>query len=226
VTASTSVSGVRSRWTRRPHSGRSPKNSTTGGCAEPINYFDSGRAIGMRCEPGVGGTAHRGLRGGHRRRARARPHHGLGAGVVDWPGPAPSTNVSIDIRFEPGRHGHRRHPASHDRPRRARPRWHGLAAGSHRNGSGRGVFAARPSPARSPNSRGWPSACSTKSPRRPPAGCSRCSGLASPDPLPDGPDPLAGEPEGDYGHPWIEFRVGNCSLMLFPNGEQTPPERP
>jgi predicted enzyme related to lactoylglutathione lyase len=30
--------------------------------------------------------------------------------------------------------------------------------------------------------------------------------------LPDGPDPL---PEGEYGHPWIEFRVGNASLMLF-----------
>ena len=23
----------------------------------PINYFDSGRAVGMRCEPGVGGPS-------------------------------------------------------------------------------------------------------------------------------------------------------------------------
>jgi uncharacterized glyoxalase superfamily protein PhnB len=22
--------------------------------------------------------------------------------------------------------------------------------------------------------------------------------------------------EGDHGHPWIEFRVGNSSLMIFP----------
>ncbi|HJP73694.1 MAG TPA: hypothetical protein VJ914_05465 [Pseudonocardiaceae bacterium] len=36
-------------------------------------------------------------------------------------------------------------------------------------------------------------------------------GFASPDPLPEGPDPL---PEGHYGHPWIEFRIGNGSLII------------
>jgi uncharacterized glyoxalase superfamily protein PhnB len=36
-------------------------------------------------------------------------------------------------------------------------------------------------------------------------------GFESPDPLPEGPDPL---PETGYGHPWIEFRVGNCSLIV------------
>ena len=36
-------------------------------------------------------------------------------------------------------------------------------------------------------------------------------GFESPDPLPEGADPL---PETDYGHPWIEFRLGNSSLML------------
>ena len=30
--------------------------------------------------------------------------------------------------------------------------------------------------------------------------------------LPTGEDPL---PEGSYGHPWIELRVGNSSLMIF-----------
>jgi uncharacterized glyoxalase superfamily protein PhnB len=30
--------------------------------------------------------------------------------------------------------------------------------------------------------------------------------------LPDGPDPL---PEGEYGHPWIEFRIGNAVLNVF-----------
>ena len=34
----------------------------------------------------------------------------------------------------------------------------------------------------------------------------------SPDPLPEGPDPL---PETEHGHPWIEFRLGNSSLMVF-----------
>ncbi len=37
-------------------------------------------------------------------------------------------------------------------------------------------------------------------------------GFQSPDPLPDGDDPL---PETEHGHPWIEFRIGNGSLMIF-----------
>jgi uncharacterized glyoxalase superfamily protein PhnB len=37
--------------------------------------------------------------------------------------------------------------------------------------------------------------------------------------LPDGPDPL---PEGKYGHPWIEFRLGNAVLNVFKlDGELT-----
>jgi uncharacterized glyoxalase superfamily protein PhnB len=48
-------------------------------------------------------------------------------------------------------------------------------------------------------------------------------GFESPDPLPEGADPL---PETAYGHPWIEFRLGNSSLMIFKldrdRSEQTP----
>jgi uncharacterized glyoxalase superfamily protein PhnB len=40
----------------------------------------------------------------------------------------------------------------------------------------------------------------------------RAFGFTSPDPLPEQADPL---PEGEYGHPWIEFRLGNSSLMIF-----------
>lgn len=36
-------------------------------------------------------------------------------------------------------------------------------------------------------------------------------GFESPNALPDGEDPLS---EGDHAHPWIEFHVGNCSLMI------------
>jgi hypothetical protein len=36
-------------------------------------------------------------------------------------------------------------------------------------------------------------------------------GFESPSPLPDGTDPLAA---GEHGQPWIEFHVGNCSLMI------------
>ena len=37
-------------------------------------------------------------------------------------------------------------------------------------------------------------------------------GFESVDELPEGPDPL---PEGEYGPPWIEFHVGNASIMIF-----------
>ena len=37
-------------------------------------------------------------------------------------------------------------------------------------------------------------------------------GFESPDPLPEGEDQLA---ETEHGHPWIEFRLGNSSLMIF-----------
>jgi uncharacterized glyoxalase superfamily protein PhnB/uncharacterized protein YndB with AHSA1/START domain len=37
-------------------------------------------------------------------------------------------------------------------------------------------------------------------------------GFESVDELPDGPDPL---PESEYGHPWIEFRLGNAVLNVF-----------
>jgi uncharacterized glyoxalase superfamily protein PhnB len=37
--------------------------------------------------------------------------------------------------------------------------------------------------------------------------------------LPEGPDPL---PETEYGHPWIEFRIGNAVLNVFKlDGERT-----
>ncbi len=48
-------------------------------------------------------------------------------------------------------------------------------------------------------------------------------GFDSPDPLPDGADPL---PETEYGHPWIEFRLGNSSLMLFKLDHDTPHPTP
>jgi uncharacterized glyoxalase superfamily protein PhnB len=44
-------------------------------------------------------------------------------------------------------------------------------------------------------------------------------GFQSPDPLPDGEDPL---PEGSHGHPWIELRLGNSSLMVFKATDQQP----
>ena len=37
-------------------------------------------------------------------------------------------------------------------------------------------------------------------------------GFVSAGDLPEGPDPL---PEGEHGHPWIEFRIGNSALNVF-----------
>jgi uncharacterized glyoxalase superfamily protein PhnB len=51
-------------------------------------------------------------------------------------------------------------------------------------------------------------------------------GFTSPDPLPEGNDPL---PETGHGHPWIEFRLGNSSLMIFKldaEAERHPADRP
>jgi len=110
----------------------------------PINYFDSARAVGMRCEPGVGG------------RLLKVYDEGTGEG----------RELGRFTVWEP-------------------VGWRGRA--------------------RSTMSR------------------SRCGSCRPPDPLPSGPDPLA---EGGYGHPWIEFRVGNCSLMVFKLEGDVPEQAP
>lgn len=43
-------------------------------------------------------------------------------------------------------------------------------------------------------------------------------GFEATSPLPEGEDPLT---EDDHGHPWIEFRIGNSSLVVLPRGEAT-----
>jgi uncharacterized glyoxalase superfamily protein PhnB len=46
-------------------------------------------------------------------------------------------------------------------------------------------------------------------------------GFAPSDDLPEGLDPL---PAGEHGHPWIEFRIGNAVLNVFPlDGASTEP---
>lgn len=44
-------------------------------------------------------------------------------------------------------------------------------------------------------------------------------GFESPNPLPEGPDPL---PETDHGHPWIEFRIGDGSVIVFKADQVAP----
>jgi uncharacterized glyoxalase superfamily protein PhnB len=182
----------------------------------PINYFDSGRAIGMRCEQGVGGRLIEVY--------DEETGEGLELGrITVWePGvrlawTSAVDDVEIDVRFEPTPAGtdvtvHATIPAGGlDRGGtawlRVVPKWFGPWCVRRESATG-----AQPELARLAVGLHYAK----------PAAAARwlesVFGLSSPDPLPDGPDPLSA---GEYGHPWIEFRVGNCSLMLFPDGDQT-----
>ena len=184
----------------------------------PINYFDSGRAVGMRCEPGVGGrlievydeATGEGLE--------------LGRITVWEPGArlawsSAVDDVEIDVCFEPVPAGTdvilRATITTGGRDRggtawlRVVPKWfgpwcvrRGTVAGPQRELARLAVGLYYTKPAAAAH---W---------------LASVFGLSSPDPLPELPDPL---PEGEHGHPWIEFRVGNCSLMLFPNTDRMPP---
>lgn len=187
----------------------------------PINYFDSARAVGMRCEPGVGGRlveVYDEKTGEGRELAR----------ITVWaPGQrlawrSSVDDVEIDVRFAPSAAGTEvtvtaTIPASGaDRGGtawvRVVPKWFGPWCG-RRDIAPRpqrelarlavGVYYAKPVAAAR-----W---------------LAEAFGFESPDPLPEGPDPLA---EGEYGHPWIEFRAGNCSLMVFRLTGEVPEQAP
>jgi uncharacterized glyoxalase superfamily protein PhnB len=172
----------------------------------PINYFDATRAIEMRCEPGVGG------------RLLEVYDEATGAGrelgrITVWePGvrlawKSSVDDVEIDVRFVPAVAGTQVTveatipDGGADRGGtawvRVVPKWFGAWC-ARRDTAPRpqrelarlavGVYYAKPATAAR-----W---------------LASVFGFESPDPLPE-------QPEGEYGHPWIEFRVGNCSLMVF-----------
>jgi uncharacterized glyoxalase superfamily protein PhnB len=176
----------------------------------PINHFAGGRALAMRCEPGVGG--------------RLLEVYDDAAGdalelgrITIWePGKRLSwqssvDDVSIDVSFSPAGAGclvrvQASIPAGgQDRGGtawvRVTPRWFGPWC-ARRDSAPRevrdlarlalGVSYARPAAAAR-----W---------------LAEVFGFTSPDPLPEGADPL---PETGHGHPWIEFRLGDSSLMIF-----------
>lgn len=186
----------------------------------PINYWDSARAVGMRCETGVGGrlvevydeATGEGLE--------------LGQITVWEPGArlawtSSVDDVQIDVRFV-GVDG------AEDRTEVT------VEATIPAGGVDRGGTAwVRTTPYWFP---AWCSRRDAVPGRQPelarlaiglcyrkPAAAARwlasAFGLESFDPLPEEPDPL---PEGEHGHPWIEFRVGNGSLMVFPADDGAP----
>jgi len=183
----------------------------------PINYFDSGRAVGMRCEPGVGGRLLEVY--------DAATGEGLElARITAWePGQRLAWTSSLDdvqteVRFRASGQGTEVTveatipDGGTDKGGtawlRVVPKWfpawcarRAAAPRSQRELSrlATGLYYARPAAAA--------------------RFLAEVFGLESPDPLPEGPDPL---PEGHYGPPWIEFRVGNASLMVFTRAS-TPP---
>jgi uncharacterized glyoxalase superfamily protein PhnB len=176
----------------------------------PINYFDAARAVAMACEPGVGGRLIEVY--------DAATGEGLELGQITvWePGARLSwtssvDDVGIDVRFTPVsagtlvRVGATIPPGGKDQGGTAWVRvvgkWFGAWCARRHTAPGQqpdlgrlavGLYYAKPAAAAQ-----WLAAA---------------FGFESPDPLPQGPDPL---PDTGHGHPWIEFRVGNCSLFIF-----------
>ena len=177
----------------------------------PINAYDAGRLVEMRCEPGVGGRIMEVY--------DAESGDGLElARITVWePGErlaweSSLDDVTIDVRFEPTAAG------TTVRLEATVPE-----GGEDRGGS---AFVSVTPP--------WFGAWMERrdtAPREPhdlarvaltlhyarPAAAARwladAFGFESPSGLPEGEDPLS---DDKYGFPWIEFHVGNASLVIEP----------
>ena len=177
----------------------------------PINAYDSGRLVEMRCERGVGG----------------RILEVYDADSEDWlelaritvwePGrrlawKSSLDDVTIDVRFDPSPAGTTVRldatvsEGGEDRGGSAfvsvTPPWFGAwlerRASASRERHDLARFALTLHYAKPAAAARW---------------LARAFGFESPGPLPEGDDPLADE---EYGFPWIEFHVGNASLMIEP----------
>jgi uncharacterized glyoxalase superfamily protein PhnB len=178
----------------------------------PINFWgDSGRVVEVRCEPGVGGrimevyddsTANEVL-------VRARLTAWEPGTRLAWD--SPLDDVLTEVRFE-AVPGGTRVTVEHVVPAagedkggtawsRVVPRWFGAWCAERDRVPHEQIDIARLALAVSYT--------------RPAAAARWLADVFAFEPaaeLPDASDPL---PEGEHGHPWIEFRIGNASLMLF-----------
>jgi uncharacterized glyoxalase superfamily protein PhnB len=177
----------------------------------PINYFDSARACGLVCEPGVGGriveiydsNSGQGLELGRITVWEPGSRVGWTSSVDDIEievcfaaAGAGRTTVTVEATIPPG--GADRGGTAWVR---VVPKWFGRWCD-------RRLTAPRPQPELARLAVG----VYYEKPAAAARWLADAFGFESPDPLPEGPDPL---PEGEYGHPWIEFRVGHASLMVF-----------
>ena len=177
----------------------------------PINAYDSGRLVEMRCEPGVGGRILEVY--------DAASGEGLElARITAW---EPGTrlawkgsldDVSIEIHFEPTANG-----------TLVRPEAAVAEGGRDRGGSAfvqvtpvwfGGWMARRDETAHELHDLGR--LALTLCYARPVAAARWLAdtfGFGVPSPLPEGEDPLTDE---EYGFPWLELRAGNASLVIEP----------
>jgi hypothetical protein len=177
----------------------------------PINAFDSSRALAMVCEPGVGGRL--------LEMYDAATGEGLELGrITVWePGirlawVSALDDVATTVRFDPTDTGttvtvEATVPAGGVDAggtawTRTMPKWFPAWCARRETASGGQPALAR---------------LGVGIRYRRPAAAARwlesAFGLRSPDPLPSNTDPL---PRSEYGHPWIEFRAGNASLIVLP----------
>ena len=177
----------------------------------PINFWsDGGRVVEVRCEPGVGGRIMEVLDGG--------PDDVLvRARITEWEPPdrlawaSDLDDVETEVRFDAVAGGtrvtveHRIPPDGVDKGgtawSRVVPRWFGAWCDKRDRVPHEQIDIARLSLGVS---------------YAKPAAAARwlrdVFGFVPADDLPEGQDPL---PETAYGHPWIEFRIGNAVLNVF-----------
>jgi uncharacterized glyoxalase superfamily protein PhnB len=179
----------------------------------PINFLsDAGRVVQVRCEPGVGGRIVEVLDDPVTGEVMEK------ASITAWePGArlawsSPHDDVTTEVRFTAAPGGtlvtveHRIPFGGNDFGgtswSRVVPRWFGSWCARRDHDAHElldiarvalGVHYARPAAAAH-----W---------------LADTFGFEPTGDLPQGPDPLSG---GDHPHPWIEFRIGNSSLYVFP----------
>ena len=179
----------------------------------PINFWsDGGRVVEVRCEPGVGGRIMEVLddRSGRDVLERAR--------ITLWEPPArlrwtsSLDDVDTEVRFA-AVHGGTRVTVEHTIPEGGRDK--GGTSWSRVVPSWFGAWCAKRD--RVPHEQLDLARLSIAVSYGRPAAAARflvdVFGFETIGDLPAGPDPL---PEGEYGHPWIELRVGNAAVIVFP----------
>jgi len=177
----------------------------------PINAYDSGKLVEMRCEPGIGGRILEVY--------DAESGDGLElARITVWePGTrlawkSSLDDVTIDVRFDPTASGTivrveaTVSEGGEDRGGSSfvsvTPSWFGSWMGRRDTATREPHDLAR--------------VALTLHYARPAAAArwlAEAFGFESPNTLPEGQDPLSDE---EYGFPWIEFNVGNASLVIEP----------